>query len=84
MLDSDIRLEWFVSFLAVIETGSFVAAAESTRRSQPRVSQHVAALEKLIGQPLFDRKKRPVQLTDAGRALATQARHVLRALEEAE
>ncbi|MBE3000998.1 LysR family transcriptional regulator [Nocardiopsis sp. HNM0947] len=84
MLDSDVRLEWFVSFLAVIETGSFVAAAESTRRSQPRVSQHVAALEKLIGQPLFDRKKRPVQLTDAGRALAVQARHVLRALEEAE
>ncbi|WP_017590740.1 LysR family transcriptional regulator [Nocardiopsis ganjiahuensis] len=84
MLDTDIRLEWFVSFLAVVETGSFVAAAESTRRSQPRVSQHVAALEREIGQPLFDRKKRPVRLTEAGSALAVQARNVLRALEEAE
>ncbi|WP_433699362.1 LysR family transcriptional regulator [Nocardiopsis sp. CA-288880] len=84
MLDADIRLEWFVSFLAVIDTGSFVAAAESTRRSQPRVSQHVAALEREIGQPLFDRKKRPVRLTEAGDALAVQARNVLRALEAAE
>lgn len=84
MLDTDIRLEWFVSFLAVVETGSFVSAAESTRRSQPRVSQHVAALEREIGQPLFDRKKRPVQLTEAGGALAVQARNVLRALERAE
>lgn len=84
MLDTDIRLEWFVSFLAVVETGSFVAAAESTRRSQPRVSQHVAALEREIGQPLFDRKKRPVRLTEAGGALAVQARNVLRALEQAE
>ncbi|QKW32121.1 LysR family transcriptional regulator [Nocardiopsis flavescens] len=84
MLDTDIRLEWFVSFLAVIDTGSFVAAAESTRRSQPRVSQHVAALEREIGQPLFDRKKRPVRLTEAGAALAVQARNVLHALEEAE
>lgn len=84
MLDTDIRLEWFVSFLAVVETGSFVAAADSTRRSQPRVSQHVAALEREIGQPLFDRKKRPVRLTEAGGALAVQARNVLRAMEEAE
>lgn len=84
MLDTDIRLEWFVSFLAVVETGSFVGAAEATRRSQPRVSQHVAALEREIGQPLFDRKKRPVRLTEAGSALAVQARNVLRALEEAE
>ncbi|MEU3020857.1 LysR family transcriptional regulator [Nocardiopsis sp. NPDC007018] len=84
MLDADIRLEWFVSFLAVVETGSFVAAAESTRRSQPRVSQHVAALEREIGQSLFDRKKRPVRLTEAGAALAVQARNVLRSLEEAE
>lgn len=84
MLDTDIRLEWFVSFLAVVDSGSFVAAAEATRRSQPRVSQHVAALEREIGQPLFDRRKRPVRLTEAGGALAVQARNVLRALEVAE
>ena len=44
----------------------------------------MAALEQLVGRSLFDRKKRPVQPTEAGRALAVQARHVLRALEEAE
>lgn len=84
MLSPDVRLEWFVSFLAVIDTGSFVAAAEATQRSQPRVSMHVAALEKEIGLPLFDRRKRPVELTDAGAALAGHARGILQELESAE
>ncbi|AUH45017.1 LysR family transcriptional regulator [Streptomyces sp. CMB-StM0423] len=84
MLNPDVRLEWFVSFLAVIETGSFVAAAESTKRSQPRVSMHVAALEREIGLPLFDRRKRPVELTEAGVVLADHAHEILRALESAE
>lgn len=84
MLSADVRLEWFVSFLAVIDTGSFVAAAEATRRSQPRVSMHVAALEREIGLPLFDRRKRPVALTDAGAALSGHARGILAELESAE
>ncbi|WP_433872874.1 LysR substrate-binding domain-containing protein [Saccharopolyspora sp. CA-218241] len=83
-MSADVRLEWFVSFLAVIDTGSFVAAAESTRRSQPRVSTHVASLEREIGLPLFDRRKRPVELTGAGAALAVHAREILHALESAE
>nr|WP_042191016.1 LysR family transcriptional regulator [Kibdelosporangium sp. MJ126-NF4]CEL19782.1 Transcriptional regulator, LysR family [Kibdelosporangium sp. MJ126-NF4]CTQ97007.1 Transcriptional regulator, LysR family [Kibdelosporangium sp. MJ126-NF4] len=84
MLGPDVRLEWFVSFLAVIDTGSFVAAAEVTRRSQPRVSMHVASLEREIGLPLFDRRKRPVELTDAGAELAGRAREILAMLGAAE
>jgi DNA-binding transcriptional LysR family regulator len=84
MLRADVRLEWFVSFLAVVDTGSFVAAAESTHRSQPRVSMHVAALERGVGLPLFNRRKRPVELTDAGVALATHARAILHELEATE
>lgn len=84
MLNSDVRLEWFVSFLAVIETGSFVAAAESTSRSQPRVSMHVASLERQIGLPLFDRRKRPVELTEAGAVLAEHVHEIMHALDSAE
>lgn len=51
-----LRLEWLVSFLAVVESGGFGAAAEETHRSQPRVSSHVAALERTVGVLLFDRR----------------------------
>lgn len=78
------RLEWLVSFLAVVDTGSFVAAAEATHRSQPRISMHVAALERAVGIPLFNRRKRPVELTEAGKALADHARSILREVETTE
>ncbi|HYH31614.1 MAG TPA: LysR family transcriptional regulator [Pseudonocardia sp.] len=84
MLRSDLRLEWLVSFLAVVETGSFVAAAEVTHRSQPRISMHVAALERGVGLPLFNRRKRPVELTDAGKALTEHARTILHEVEATE
>ncbi|WP_419992908.1 LysR family transcriptional regulator [Streptomyces boninensis] len=84
MLRTDLRLEWLVSFLGVVDTGSFSAAAEVTHRSQGRVSMHVAALEKEAGVPLFDRDRRPVSLTDAGVALADHARAILRQLAGAE
>jgi len=79
-----LRLEWLVSFLAVVESGGFGAAAEETHRSQPRVSSHVAALERTVGVLLFDRRKRPVELTQAGAAFAQHARAVLRRIDVAE
>jgi DNA-binding transcriptional LysR family regulator len=84
VLKTDVRLEWFVSFLAVVDTGSFAAAAEATHRSQPRVSMHVAALEREAGVALFDRRKRPVALTEAGAALAEHSRRILVELHSAE
>ncbi len=84
MLTTDLRLEWLVSFLGVVDTGSFSAAAEVAHRSQPRVSMHVAALEREAGVPLFDRDRRPVSLTEAGGVLAEQARAILRQLAGAE
>ncbi len=84
MLRPEVRLEWFVSFLGVVDTGSFSAAAEAVHRSQPRVSMHVAALEREAGVPLFDRSKRPVEPTEAGAVLAEHARAILRQLGSAE
>ncbi|MGW9350710.1 LysR family transcriptional regulator [Nocardiopsis flavescens] len=71
------------SFLSVIDTGSFVAAADRLRLTQPRVSQQVAALERELGVVLFDRSKRPIRATDAGRALSGQARRVLEVMADA-
>lgn len=75
------RLEWLTSFLAVVDFGGFAAAADNTFRSQPRISTHVAELEKQLGAVLFDRRERPVRLTDAGIAFLEHARRVLNALD---
>ena len=60
------RLEWLTSFLAVVDFGGFAVAAENTYRAQSRISSHVAELEKHLGAVLFDRRERPVRLTEAG------------------
>lgn len=60
-------------FAAVLERGSFVAAARACHLTQPAVSQAVGRLERELGTPLLLRR-RPPEPTPAGRrihALAT-------------
>ncbi len=52
--------------------------------SQSAASQHVQEVERRLGEPLFDRGKRPLELTDAGRLYAEFCRDVLRREEELE
>ncbi|MGO1562402.1 MAG: LysR family transcriptional regulator [Actinomycetaceae bacterium] len=75
------RFEWLTSYLSVVDFGGFAAAAEHTFRSQPRISSHIADLERHLGAQLFDRKARPVRLTDAGVAYLEHARRVVQDLE---
>ena len=49
------RMDWIVSFVAVARHGGFSAAAKATFRSQSRISEHIAELEKALGVQLFDR-----------------------------
>lgn len=74
--------DWLETFVAVAEHGSFSAASLAIHRSQSRVSAHVAALEQALGAPLFDRRHRPIELTDAGEAFIPHARQALLALEQ--
>lgn len=73
----DLQLSWLTSFLAVVDHGSFTAAAQAVHRSQPRVSSHVAALERALNVRLLDRDTRGVAITEAGNRLATHARAAL-------
>jgi DNA-binding transcriptional LysR family regulator len=50
--------------------------------SQSAASQHVQEVEKRLGQSVFDRTKRPLQLTEAGVLYAEFCRDVLRREEE--
>lgn len=74
--------DWLETFVAVAEHGSFSEAALAIHRSQSRVSAHVAALEQALGAPLFDRRHRPVELTDAGEVFLSHARGALLSLEQ--
>lgn len=64
------------AFLLVAERGSFSGAAEALHLTQPAVSKRIAALEKQLGDRLFDRIGRCVTLTEAGRALLPHARAI--------
>ncbi|MDB5732294.1 MAG: transcriptional regulator, LysR family [Variovorax sp.] len=61
-------------FLAVLDHGSFSAAARSLRRVPSAVSMAIAQLEAELDLPLFDRGGREPRPTAAARSLEPQAR----------
>ena len=75
------QTDWLETFVAVAEYGSFSAAALAIHRSQSRVSAHIACLEQALCTALFDRRHRPVELTDAGETFLRYARDALLCLE---
>ena len=68
-------------FLAIVDTGSFSAAAEDQFISQSSLSKMIIALEKELAVPLFDRSKRKVSLTDGGQAFLGHARKIYAAYQ---
>lgn len=71
---------------AVADTGTFWAAAEQLNSSLSTVSDHVGALEALVGQRLIERSRgrRTVSLTEAGRVLLGHAEAIESRLRAAE
>jgi DNA-binding transcriptional LysR family regulator len=69
---------------AVIEGGSFSAAARRLQLTQPAVSRQVGLLEAQLGTPLVRRTRQGVQPTEAGSLLAAHAAAVERRLALAE
>jgi DNA-binding transcriptional LysR family regulator len=70
-------------FIAVADRSSFTRAAEYLGIAQPPLSQQIQALESELGVMLFDRKTRPLQLTQAGLAFLADARSILATLQQA-
>ncbi len=63
-------------FLAVIDRGTFSRAADACAVSQPTLSIGIAKLERELGQMLFRRTSRRVELTEAGARFAAHARRI--------
>lgn len=63
-------------FLAVAREGSTLAAGRALRVSQTTVARRIAALERAVGFPLFDKKQAGYAPTPAGEALLPLAERV--------
>jgi DNA-binding transcriptional LysR family regulator len=68
-------------FVAVAEEGQFTRAARRVLVAQPAVSAQIRRLERELGEPLFHRHPRAVQLTASGQALLPHARAALAAAQ---
>ena len=82
----DIEIRQLRALQAVAVEGSFGRAAERLGFTQSAISQQIAALERAVGDKVFDRPGGPrrVELTPIGELLLTHATAVLDRLREAE
>ena len=78
------RLAAMQTFVKVVETGSFSAAARQLRVGQPAVSKTVAQLEERLGLSLLLRSSRSFSATEAGQIFYEHARLAIAQAEEAE
>ncbi|QIQ21631.1 LysR family transcriptional regulator [Zophobihabitans entericus] len=71
-------------FCQIVESGSAALAAEQLFIAPTAISMQLSQLEALLGAELFDRSKRPMELTSLGRYLYPRAKEQLRQLSRLE
>lgn len=71
------------TFLEVVSSGSFIAAAERLHITQTAVSARIRTLEQLLGRPLFVRNKAGARLTPAGKRFVRHATSLVQGWERA-
>ncbi len=63
--------------LALAEHRNFTLAAEKSFVTQPTLSMQIQKLEEELGVQIFDRTKKPIQLTLVGEKIIEQARRIV-------
>jgi LysR family transcriptional regulator, hydrogen peroxide-inducible genes activator len=63
--------------LAVAEHRNFTLAAEKCFVTQPTLSMQIQKIEEELNVLLFDRSKKPIQLTDIGQKIVNQAKNII-------
>lgn len=74
-------LRYLRAFVAIAESGSFAAAGKRLFLTHAAVSMQIKALETEFGVSLFDRSRRPPELTESGKALLPMAVELIRAYD---
>ncbi len=72
------------AFIAVVQHGSFTAAADALETDKGRVSRTITRLEEKLGVTLLERSTRSLRLTEVGREFFERCVSVLTAVEETE
>ncbi|MEA9389872.1 LysR family transcriptional regulator [Acerihabitans sp. TG2] len=78
------RLAAMETFVYVLETGSFSAAARRLNIGQPAVSKTIAQLEERLGVRLLIRSTRGLTPTEAGETFYQRAKRAIEDINEAE
>lgn len=78
------RFRELSTLVAVVEEGSFAAAARRMNMSPPAVTRMINALEERLDIRLFNRTTRQIALTEAGAQLHHDAARIILELDEAE
>lgn len=63
--------------LAVAEHRNFTLAAEKCFVTQPTLSMQIQKIEEELGIQIFDRTKKPIQLTEVGQKIVSQAKNIV-------
>ena len=63
--------------LAIAEHKNFTKAADKCFVTQPTLSTQIQKLEDELGVLIFDRSKKPIELTDVGRKIVLQAKNIV-------
>jgi LysR family transcriptional regulator, hydrogen peroxide-inducible genes activator len=63
--------------LAVAEHKNFTLAAEKCFVTQPTLSMQIQKIEEELNIQIFDRTKKPIQLTDIGQKIVNQAKNIV-------
>jgi DNA-binding transcriptional LysR family regulator len=78
------RFEEMRAFVAVVDQGSFVAAADALQSSKSAVSRLVGELESRLGVRLLHRTTRRLSLTEDGQVFHARCQELLNSVDEAE
>ncbi|GAM66686.1 transcriptional regulator [Vibrio sp. JCM 19236] len=70
--------------IAVVDSGSFSAAAETLNIQVAKVSRAVSKIEKQLGATLLNRTTRRIELTDEGRDFVETVRNGIKIIQQAE
>lgn len=77
-------LEYMATYAAVIDEGSFTAAAQALGLSKPVVSKQITKLENRFGVKLLNRTTRRLHMTEAGEVFYSHCKRIVAEAKEAE
>jgi DNA-binding transcriptional LysR family regulator len=78
------RMTSMATFVKVVESGGFSAAARALGISPSMVTSHVQSLEERLGVRLLNRNTRKVSLTEVGQAYYERCLQILEEVEDAD